>query len=224
MLKRSAPSDDVIHGRCLVLLGAAHCRARQPQEALRCLEQARTMLMVAENTYNLANAYQIISWVHYDQGSFPAALDAAEEAWKLAALTDNPLIQASISLDLGMILFNTNRDTKAWEHIEIALMNASYVGNQLVVAQALECMGYGYLCRGDYQNAHGAYEAAAERYLGTAMSYCREECHDNMAKIKQKEEKPDMDVGFHRHSMDVDQTLFYPPVQAFASDEPISSS
>ena len=217
-------SNDVIHGRCLVLLGIMHYQARRPDEALRSLDRAQTMLKAAENTYNLAEAYQIISWVHYHQGSFPAALDAIGEAWKLAELTDNPIIQAEISLDLGRIFFKTNRDTKAWEHIEIALMKASHAGNRLIIARVLEYMGYGYIRRGDYQNAHGAYEAAADKYLGTTDSFVHDRCYDNMARIKYKEENPDMVVGFHRHGADIDETLFYPPIQAFASDEPISRS
>jgi len=221
--KCAALSDDIIHGRCLVLLGAVYHHAKQLDEALRHLNQARAMLMAAGNTYNLAYAYQIISWVHSDQGSLQAALDAAEEACKLAEFTDNPLIQTEISLDLGRICFNTNRDTKAWQHIEIALMKASYTGNRLTIAQALEYMGYGYLRRGDYQNALGAYEAAAEKYLGTTHRFGHERCHDNMTRIKDKEENPDMVVGFHRHGLDIDKTLFYPPVQTFASDEHIPS-
>jgi hypothetical protein len=74
---------------------------------------------------------------------------------------------------LGRILFNTNRDTKAWKYIEISLINASYIGDRLQVARALEYMGYGYLRRGDYQNAYGAYEAAAEKYLGTVDAVLR---------------------------------------------------
>jgi hypothetical protein len=58
--------------------------AQQPQEALRYLDQARTMLKAAGNTSNLANAYQITSWVHYGEGRLPEALDAIEEAWKHA--------------------------------------------------------------------------------------------------------------------------------------------
>ena len=223
--KCAALSDGVIHGRCLVLLGAVYHRSQQPDEALRCLVQAQTMLKAAENVYNLSEAYQIISWVHYGRGRIPAALDAAEEAWKLAELTHNPLIQAQISLDLGNILFSTNRDTKAWEYIEIAVMKASYAGNRLTIARALEYMGYGYLRRGDYQNAHDAYEATAEKYLGTTMMYSRERCRDNMTRIKQKEENPDTVVGFYRPDIDIKwQTLFYPLVPAFGSDKPISGS
>ena len=223
-MKCAALSDDIIHGRCLVLLGSVYCDARQPDNALRSLDHARTMLEAAENTYNLAEAYQVISWVHYNWGKFPAALDAAEEAWKLAKLTDNPILQAEISLELGKIFFNTNRGTKAWEYIEIALMKAFFTGNQLLIARALEYIGYGYLRRGDYQNAHGAYEAAAEKYLGTAIISGHKRCHDNMARIKDKEENPDMVIGFHRHTVDIDQTFFYPPCSSFASDEPIPRS
>ena len=222
--KCAALSDDVIHGRCLVFLGAVH-RYQQPDEALHCLDQAQTMLKGVGDTYNLAEAHQIISWVHYDQGRLPEALDAAEEAWKLAELTNSSFIQALISHDLGKILFSTNRDTKAWEYIEIALIKASYIGDQLTTASVLEYMGYGYLRRGDYQNAHGAYEAAAEKYLGTASSYCRERCEDNMARIKQKQENPAMVVGFYGHSTDMNEDIFYPQaVQAAASNVPISGS
>jgi len=163
--KCAALSDNILHGRSLVLLGAILHEAQQPQEALRYLDQARTMLKVAGNTYNLAEAYQITSWVHYRQGRLLEALDAIEQARKHAQLAENVSIQAATSLDISMILFGANRDAEAWEYIEISLMKASSIGRRLTVAQALEYMGYGYLRRGDYQNAYGAYEAAAENTL-----------------------------------------------------------
>jgi len=221
-MKCAALSDSVIHGRCLMFLGAVY-QSQQPDEALCYLDQALTMMKTAENPSNLANAYQITSWVHYCEGRLPVALHAAGEAWKFAELTENPLIQARISLDLGKILFQTNRDIKAWEHIEIALMKASYAGNRLTIARALEYMGYGYLRRGDYQNAYGAYEAATEKYVGTVCANDAKRCNANMARIKQKEENYDTVVGFYRHAMDLDKSLLYPPIQALASDEPNSS-
>jgi len=84
-------------------------------------------------------------------------LNAIQEAWKLIESTVIPNQQAFTSLALGGILFSADRDTEAWKYIEIALMKASHIGNQLVIAQALEYMGYGYLRRGDYKNAYGAY-------------------------------------------------------------------
>jgi len=222
--KCAALSDDVIHGRSLVILGAVLHRAQQLHEALRCLDQARAMLKVAGNTYNVANAYQITSWVHYDEGRLSEALESIEEAWKGAELTENVSIQAEVSLDFGRILFSANRDTEAWKHTEIALMKASYTGNRLLIARALEYMGYGYLRRGDYHNAYGAYEAAAEKYLGTVDARVAERCRENMAGIKFKEENTDMVTGFYRHHLDADQTLFYPSVQASASELPISGS
>jgi hypothetical protein len=72
-------------------------------------------------------------------------------------------------------------------------------------------MGYGYLCRGDYQNVYGAYEAAAERYLGTVDAHVVELCKDNMIRIEWKQENPDTVVGFYRPGFDIDKTLFYPP-------------
>ena len=84
-------------------------------------------------------------------------------------------------------------------------------------------MGYGYLRRGDYQNAYVAYEAAAEKYLCTADACVAELCKSNMAKIVQKRRNPGTIVGFYRPDMEIDRTLFYPPsVQAFASKIPIS--
>ena len=85
-------------------------------------------------------------------------------------------------------------------------------------------MGYGYLRRGDYQNAYGAYEAAAERYLGTVDAYDVELCKNNMARIEQKQGNPDAVIGFYRPRFDIDKTLFYPSVQVSASDISISSS
>ena len=215
--KCAAFSDNIIRARSLVLLGLVLHEAQQPKEALHYLDQARTMLTVAGNTYNLAGAYRITSWVHYGQGRLPEALDAIEEAWKHAQLTENVSIQAFISLDFGRILFSTNKDTKAWKHIEIALMEASYIGNRLVVAFALEYMGYGYLRKGDYRNAYAAYEAAAKTYVGTVWAHVARSCKDNMARIKRKGENADIVVGFYRPAADVDDTPFYPPVQASAS-------
>ena len=216
--KCAALSDNIIHGRSLVHLGSILHKAQQPQEALHYLDQAQTMLKAAGNPYNLANAYLVTSRVHYGQGRLPEALDAIEEAWKHGQLTENEYIQAHISLDFGLILFNANRDAEALEHIEISVMKASSIGHRLAVAQALEYMGYGYLRRGDYQNAYDAYEAAAERYLGTVYAdISGGKCEDNMARIKQKQQNPGTAIGFHRHSnLDINDTFFYPPVQAAA--------
>ena len=219
-------SDDVTHGRSLVQLGGVLHEARQPQEALRYLDQARTMLKAAGNIYNLATACQIISLVHYNEGRLPEALDAIEEAWKYAELIDSPSIQTYASLVFGVVLFSANRDAEAWTQIEITLMKASYVGDRLSIARALHYMGYGYLRRGDYHNAYGAYEAAAERYLGTVDTYDEKLCRDNMAKIERKQGNLDSDtvVGFYRPGLDIDRTLFYPPVQASTSELLISGS
>jgi hypothetical protein len=93
--------------------------------------------------------------------------------------------------------------------LEIALMKASDVGNRLNIARALQLMSYRH-----YENAYGAYEAAAEKYRGTVDAHVETRCKDNMARIKRKERSPDAEVGFRRHGMDVDQSLFYPLVQA----------
>jgi tetratricopeptide (TPR) repeat protein len=222
--KCSALSDDFVHGCSLRTLGTALNEARQRQEALCYMDKARTIFKALGNTFNLACSYQVISWVHLHEHRLLDALDAIEEAWKYAELTANQDFQISISLDLGSILFSTNQDTKAWKYIELSLINASYIGNRLAVARALEYMGYGYLRRGDYQNAYGAYEAAAEKYLGTVDAYDVKVCKDNMARIKTKQENPDTVVGFYRSRLDIDETLFYPPVQAFASELLVSQS
>jgi tetratricopeptide (TPR) repeat protein len=216
--KCTALSDDLVHGRSLLKLGTALYDAKQWQEALCYMDQARTVFKVVENTFNLASTYQVISWVYLGEHRLPDALHAIEEAWKYAELTANRLTQVSISLDFGRILFNTNQDTsKAWKHIELSLINASYFGDRQQVARALDYVGYGYLRRGDYQNAYGAYEAAAEKYLGTVDARFSARCKDNMASIKRKQGNPDAVVGFYRPALDIDRTLFYPPVQEFAS-------
>jgi tetratricopeptide (TPR) repeat protein len=221
-------SDDLIHGRSLVVLGtalSALCRTQQKEEALHFLDQARTKLEAVGNIYNLAEACQAISWVHYDEGRLPAALSAIKEAWTYAKLTDSPSIKATLSLTFCKILFSTDRDTEGWDHIIIALDMASYTGDRLAVARALEYMGYAYLRRGDYQNAYGAYEAATGKYPGTGEAVNADRrCKGNMARIKQKQENSDMVVGFYRPGMDIDRTLFYPLVQASTNDIPISGS
>ena len=159
--------------------------------------------------------------MHYGQGRLPEALDAIKEAWKHAHLTNSVSFQAIISLSFGKILFSVNRDAEAWMYIEISLMKASYIGRRLTVARALEYMGYGYLRTGDYHNAYGAYEAAAEKYIGTVDANTGGvKCKDNMARIKVKVENTDTVIGFHRHGLDFDRTLFYPPGQSASVSGP----
>jgi tetratricopeptide (TPR) repeat protein len=203
--KCAALSDDQAHGWSLVLLGAVLHAAQQWQEALEHLNRARIMLKAAKNISYLAAAYQAIARVHYRERRLPEALDGIQEACKHIS---NPPLQAMIYMDSGVIHFSANRDTEAWNYTELALMNASHVGNRLYIARALESMGYGYLRRGDYENAYGAYEAAAEKYRGTVETYVETRCKDNMARIKWKQRNPDAQVGFYRHSMDVDKSLF----------------
>lgn len=195
-----------------MLLGASLQRARQGREALRYLDRAIAILLaIPGSVHNLAVVYQIISRVHYLEKRFAEALNAIRKAWKYAEWSSNPTTQASIALRFSIILFSVNRDREAWKYIEIALMNSSHLGRQQESAHALEYMGYGYLRRGDYLNAHGAYKAAAEKYVGTfqeVMDGTR--CARNMAKIKQKQYDSDFDVGYERPLLDVDQTLFYP--------------
>jgi tetratricopeptide (TPR) repeat protein len=215
-------SDDLIHGRGLMILGAALSQAGQPQEALVHLNRARVMLRIVGNTPSLATVCQTIARVHYNEQRFPEALDAIREAWKHVESSAMPTQQAYISLAFSRVLFSARKDTEAWKYIEIALMKASYIGNQLEVAKALEYMGYGYLRRGDYENAYGAYQAAAAKYLGTIEAWAEKNCKENMVRIKRKQGNPDEVIGFYRHCKDIDQSLFYPPVQTFAKDMPIS--
>ena len=215
--KCAALSDDQLHGWSLVRLGAALNEAEQRQEALEHLNRALIMLKAVENIPYLASAYQVIAVVLDRERRLPEALDAIHEAWKLIESSSNLNTQAIISLDSGLIHFSANRDTEAWKHTERALMKASQVGNRLITARALELMGYGYLRRGDYENAYGAYEAAAEKYIGTIYGETR--CQDNMARVRRKQRDPDLDVGFKRHCMDPDRSLFYSLVQASASGD-----
>jgi tetratricopeptide (TPR) repeat protein len=221
-MKCAALSDNVIHGRSLNVLGIALIEAGQLQEALVHLDRARAMLRAVGNTPNLANAYRLIARVHYKEQRLPEALDAVQEAWKL--VESNTIENQHIPLEFGKILFNANRDTEAWKYIETALMTASSIGNRHDVAKALEYMGYGYLRRGDYQNAYGAYEAAAEKYPGTVSVSGEERCKENMARIKRKQANADAAVGFYRHGYDVDQCLFYPPLRESSKNVPISDS
>ena len=221
--KCAALSDDLVHGLSLLKLGVALNEVQQRQEALYNMDRARTIFKAVGHTLNLARAYHVISWLHLDEHRLPDALDAIEEAWKCAELTANRYIQISVSRTFARILFNTDQDTKARKYIEISLINASYIGDRLQVARALDYIGYGYLRRGDYRNAYGAYEAAAEEYLGTIMTGSAERCKNNMAKIE-RQGNPDAVVGFERPLLDIDKTLFYPPVKAFATEPSVSHS
>jgi tetratricopeptide (TPR) repeat protein len=222
--KCAALSDDHVHGWSLSCLGAILSETQQWQEALEYLNRAQIILKAMENSPYLVGAYHAIARVHYCEQRLPEALDAIQAACNLLESSSNPNSQAIISLDSALIHFSANLDTEAWKHNEIALMKASHVGNQLIVARALELMGYGYLRRGDYENAYGAYGAAAEKYHGFIHAQDQNMCKDNMARIKKKQRNPDAKVGFHRHVADIDESLFYPLIQASAGHMHISDS
>ena len=176
-------SDDDIHARSLVMLGSALDQFGNRQEALHYLERAKLM-GIASDTLS-SNVYYLIALIHYSENRLPEALDAAKEAWKLSEPRNDVVNRARISFALGMILFSANRDTEAWKYMGISLAKNLELGNRRDSAITLEYMGYGYLRRGDYLNAYGAYEAAAESYLGTDLEEpdCTT-CKDNMVKIK----------------------------------------
>jgi len=203
--KCAALLDDHVHGFSLGRLAVVLSAACKQQEALAHLNDARIMLKAAPY---LADTYQVIARVHFREGRLPEALDAIQEACKLVGSRPDP----DISLESGLIHFSANRDIEAWNYTEIALMRASHVGNRLCIARALELMGYGYLRRGDYENAYGAYEAAGEKYCGTVRADVEMWCKDNMARIERKQRNPDEEIGFSRSSLDVDYSFFYPPV------------
>jgi tetratricopeptide (TPR) repeat protein len=206
--KSAALSDDNVHGWSLVRLGDALYESGQPQLALEHLNRARIMLEAVKNIPNLATAYLVIAYIHYRERRLPEALDAIQEAWKLVESSDSP--NSNVSMDFAMYQFTANQDAEAWKHAEIALMKASHFGDRLIIAQTLEIMGYGYLRRGDYENAYGAYEAAAKNFHGTVDERGQQVCKDNMVRIRMKQREPEARVGFTRCDMYSD-TLYYPP-------------
>ena len=205
-------SDDFTHARSLVILARVLVQFGDLQEALRHLERAKQMGISSLRD----DVYFWIAYVHYREKSLPEALDAAEEAWKLSEPDNNLVVQAQISFLLGRILFSANRDTEAWKYLEISLTKNLELGNRRDSAAALEYMGYGYLRKGDYLNAYGAYEAAAESYLGTVDEVPGSTtCKDNMAKIKDMQKNPDLNIGFDRPRSDNNwPSLFYPGAAA----------
>jgi tetratricopeptide (TPR) repeat protein len=214
----STISDDLVHAQSLTMLGLVLENYGHRQEALPHLERAKLKSM--GSIYNLTDICHSIAILHYRENRLPEALDAVKEAWELAELSNRLVAQSGISLIFGMILFSANRDTEAWKYLEISLMKNSHLGCRSDSAMSLECMGYGYLRRGDYLNAYGAYEAAAENYLGTDLDkVCSTACRNNMEKIKDKQRNPDLNVGFERPYMDKDcPSLFYPAVKTFPND------
>ena len=197
--------DDHIHARSLIMLGSVLDEFGDRQEALRHLERAKLMKISRSLSTGI---YYWIALVHYHEKRLPEALDVAEETWKLSEPYNKLSNQALISFLLGRILFSANRDTEAWKYMEISLTKNLELGNQRNSARTLEYMGYGYLRRGDYLNAYGAYEAAAERY-GERQGCTT--CKDNMAKIKDMQKNPDLNVGFERPRRDNNwPSLFYP--------------
>ena len=209
-------SDDDIHATSLKVLGSVLNYYGDRREALRHLERAKQMRIANGTLRPQTDVYYSIALVHYHEKRFPEALDAAEEAWKLSEPDNNLVEQARISYLLGTVLFSTNRDTEAMKYMEISRTNNLELGNRLHSAIALEYMGYGYLRRGDYLNAYSAYEAAAESYLGTVDEepYCTK-CKVNMAKIKDMQKNPDLNVGFERPRNDINwPSPFHPGAAA----------
>ena len=205
--------DDDIHARNLMVLGSVLYNSGDLQEALRILERAK-LKAIASGTLGY-EVYYWIAQVHYHEKRLPEALDAAEEAWKFAEPRNTLLNQAGVSFLLGKILFSVNRDMEAWKYMEISLKKYSELGNRRDSARALEYMGYGYLRRGDYLEAYGAYEAAAESVDVNEEEYFCNKCKDNMAKIKDMQENPDLNVGFKRPYNDINwPSLFYPGAAA----------
>ena len=204
--------DDHIHAKSLMMLGKVLDRSGYQQEALRHLERAKLM-----GIDDLASEiHYFIALVHYHENRLSEALDAAEEASKLSESDNNLVNQVRISFVLGMILFSANRDTEAWKYLEISLTNNLELGNRRDTASTLEYMGYGYLRRGDYVNAYGAYKAAADSYLGTIdEEKDGTTCKANLAKIKDIQKNPDLNVGFERPRLDNNwPSLFYPNASA----------
>ena len=213
--KQSATvSDDELHVKSLTMLGKVMVKFGDRQEALRNLEHAKQMGFGSNSLRS--DIYFWIAVVHYQEKRFPEALDAAEEAWKISEPRNNLVDQALNSYLFGMILFSTNRDTEAWKYMEISLTKNLELGNRRDSARTLEYMGYGYLRRGDYLNAYGAYEAAAESYLGTVDEEPDgTKCKDNMTRIKDMQKNPDLNVGFKRPRDDINwPSLFYPGAAA----------
>ena len=191
-----------------VLLGRVLDDSGDRQEALLHLERAKLM---GSGTLN-SEVYFWIAVAHYHEKRHPEALDAAEEAWKLSEPENNLVEQANVSFLLGMILFSADRDTEAWKYMEISLTKNLELGNRRDSAITLEYMGYGYLRRGDYLNAYDTYKAAAESYRGIVDEEpsCTR-CKNNMAKIKDMQRNPDLNIGFYRPRNDNNwRSLFYP--------------
>ena len=206
--KQAAVSDDNAHAASLMILGWVLGDFGNRQEALRHLDRAKQMGTGALRS----EVFHWVAYVHYHEKRIPEALDAAEEAWKLSEPHNILVNQAEISFLLGTILFSANRDTEARKYMEISLTKNLELGGRRDIAMALEYMGYGYIRGGDYLNAYGAYEAAAENYLDTVDEEpCRTNCKDNMVKIKDMQKNPDLNVGFERPLRDNDwPSLFYP--------------
>ena len=201
-------SDDYTHAKCLLMLGKVLNNSGQRHEALRHLERAKLLGIGPWSS----EVYFWVAYIHYHEKRLPEALDAAKEAWKLSDPDNNLVFQAETFFLLGTILFSANRDTEAWKYMEMSLTKNLELGNRRDSARTLEYMGYGYLRRGDYPNAYSAYKAAAESYLGTVDEEpYGTKCRVNMAKIKDFQKNPDLNVGFERPSQDNNgPSLFYP--------------
>ena len=187
------------------------------QEALRYLERAKLMRF---GDSLRSEVYFWIAHVYYHEKRLPEALDAAEEAWKLSEPDNDMVNQALFSLLLCRILFSADRDTEAWKFMEISLTMNLELGNRRDSARTLEYMGYGYLRKGDYLNAYEAYEAATKSFIGTDLEErsCTR-CKDNMAKIKDMQRNPDLNVAFERPRNDINwPSLFYPGAAASVQD------
>ncbi|KDR73825.1 hypothetical protein GALMADRAFT_142251 [Galerina marginata CBS 339.88] len=223
--KKCTDFSDDIHGQSLVLVGISLIRSNQHQEALFYLDKGSALLRAVKNDPNLAEACQFISMLHCRENRPSEALDALEEAWKLAETANAPSVQLAVAAQLCWTLLDFNKDAEAWNYLEIYLTKAQQIGYPKQIADALEYMGYGYLRQGAYQNAYSAYKAAARQYHSNNSPWAEQICKDNMARIKQKQADLDLVVGFKRPSAFFkDEALFYPSDQLPVTNVSISSS
>jgi tetratricopeptide (TPR) repeat protein len=192
-----ATMGDLQHAKIMVVLGLIHKRAGQYSEALSMLLDAIEMFKVIKNFPDVARSMIFIAQIYRHTSRLTDALKNIAEAENIMEHLDHRRICSRIKTTYGSILVDLNRHTEAIPKFEEALLIDHDIGRNKGVACNLESLGFVYVCRGDYQDASAAYEAAIEKYMELGQEAFKSQthrCKRNLDKIKQNDDEM-MDIS-----------------------------
>lgn len=168
-------------------------------EVLGSLHEAMPVFLRDNCLCDAIETFCFVAEHYYKTGRYAEALAVIDGARATIEQVHSRVYLSFVHLTRGIILMNLGRHSEAQKVLEYSLLGYEYVGSLLGTAQTLECFGWTYMARGDYQDASLAYERAKKSYVVMAQHSSTvlvgiERCDWNLALIKQKEQRPDENV------------------------------